>query len=340
LVTYDRQVTKVVAKTVADANTEASPIVPLLQASEFELKPEYVKDAQIFRYTTTLPPSTFSDANFNDTNWTPGPAGIGDTADAGARIRSLLAFGELWARSSFTLDKKPTGRLIVRMMYDEDTQVWVNGVRAADLNGYAQKYGDFLGSDAAVDALVAGKNTIAIHTNNTNGGRYVDVGLWLTDDPPAYRVADAPADTEAGLEYADYDLALNGLPADLSVNAPRQIGTSATIGNYAPALAADNARAIRLHGYVEVAEDGIYTFVLDTDDGARLKVGTQTVTESWRNDGNGVTKRTGNIALAKGKHEITLEYFANDNQGANFFTVGWSGPGFSQPSIAAGNLSH
>lgn len=340
LVTYDRQVTKVVAKTVADANTEASPIVPLLQASEFENKPEYVKDAQIFRYTTTLPANQFIDANFNDTNWTPAPAGIGDTPDAGARIRTLLSFGEIWARTSFTLDKKPTGRLIVRLMYDEDTQVWVNGVRAADLNGYTTKYGDYLSSDAATAALVAGKNTVAVHTNNTNGGRYFDVGLWITDDPPAYRVADAPAATAAGLEYADYDLALNGLPADLSVNAPRSIGTASTIGTYAPALVADNARAIRLHGYVEVTEDGIYTFVLDTDDGARLKVGTQTVAESWRNDGSGVTKRYGNIALAKGKHEITLDYFANDNQGANFFTVAWSGPGFAQTAIGAGNLSH
>ena len=57
-------------------------------------------------------------------------------------------------------------------------------------------------------------------------------------------------------------------------------------------------------------------------------------------DGNGVTKRTGNIALAKGKHELTIEYFANDNQGANVFSVAWSGPGFTQTSIGAGNLSH
>jgi hypothetical protein len=27
----------------------------------------------------------------------------------------------------------------VRMMYDEDTQVWVNGVRAADLYGWTNK---------------------------------------------------------------------------------------------------------------------------------------------------------------------------------------------------------
>jgi hypothetical protein len=342
LVTYDRQVTKVAAKTVAEANTDATtPVVPLLQASEFELKPQYLKDAQLFRYTTTLPASQFIDANFDDTSWTPAPAGIGDTPDAGARTRTLLSFGELWARTSFTLDEKPTGRLIMRMMYDEETQVWVNGVLAVDLNGYTNKYADYLGSDAAVAALVKGKNTIAVHTYNTNGGRYTDVGLWLTDDPPDYRPADAPATAAAGLAYSDYaNLTVNSLPADIGVNAPTQTGTASVVGSYTPALPADNARGLRLQGYVEVAQDGIYTFIVDTDDGARLKIGTQAVTEALRNDGSGVTQRAGNIALAKGKHEITIDYFANDNQGANVFNVSWAGPGFGAMPIAAGNLTH
>ena len=150
-----------------------------------------------------------------------------------------------------------------------------------------------------------------------------------------------PASTTAGLEYADYDLPLTSLPVDLSVNdPPRASGTATIVGTYAPALGADNTRALRLHGYVEVAEDGVYTFVVETDDGARLKIGNQTVAEAFRYDGNGVTKRSGNIALAKGKHEILIEYFANDDIGANFLNVGWSGPGFAQQAIPAGNLSH
>jgi hypothetical protein len=341
LVTYDRQVTKVVAKTVADANTDATtPIVPLLQASEFEVNPAYLKDAQIFRYTTNAPASSWADGAFDDTNWTPAPAGIGSTPDAGARGRTLLSFNEIWARTTFTLDAKPTGQLIVRAMYDEDTQVWVNGVRVADLYDFTQKYGDYLGSQGGVDALIKGKNTIAVHCNNTNGGRYIDVGLWITDNAPAYRAADEPASTQPGLDYSDYDLTLDSLPADLSVSPPRQIGTASVVGTYAPALAADNARALLLHGFVEVAQDGIYTFFVDTDDGARLKIGADRVAEAKRNDGTNITRRAGNIALAKGKHEITVEYFANDDQGANTFNVYWAGPGFNMTSIVAGNLSH
>jgi hypothetical protein len=341
LVTYDRAVTKVTAKSAADANTDVTtPVVPLVQASEFELRPQYGSEAQVFRYVTTAPAAQWLDKAFNDAGWTAVPAGIGDTTDAGSRIRTRLAFNELWARTAFTLAEKPSGTLIVRMMHDEDTQVYINGVRAADTYGWTTTYSDFLGSTDAMEALVAGENTIAIHTVNTNGGRYADVGLWLTTDAPTYRMPDQPPSTTAGLEYQDYDLALNSLPADLSGNTARQTGISTSVGTYAPALEADTTRAIQLHGYVEVVQDGVFTFYVDTDDGARLSIGTQRVAESFRNDGTGITQRAGNIALAAGKHEITISYFANDNQGTNTFGVTWAGPGFAQQNIPAGNLSH
>jgi hypothetical protein len=343
LVTYDRAVTKVTAKAFSDAVTGVTPeIWPLLQASEFPLLAAYATEAKQFRYTTTAPAAQWLEKVFNDAGWTEARAGIGDTADAGARTRTKLAFNELWARATFTLAEKPApgSHLIVRLMYDEDTQVFVNGVSAADAYGWVTSYRDYVGSAAAVEALVAGENTIAVHTNNSDGGRYMDVGLWITDEPPAYRDPDQPPATTAGLEYFDYDLALDSLPADLGINTPRASGVSTTIGSYAPALASDTTRALRFHGYIEVVEDGVFTFWVDTDDGARLSIGTQRVAESFRTDGTGLARRAGNIALAAGKHELTIDYFANDNQGANTFGVTWAGPGFSQQAIEAGNLSH
>jgi hypothetical protein len=313
-----------------------------VQASEFLLLPAYANEAQSFRYTTTAPANQWLNKVFNDNAWTTASGGIGDTTDAGARIRTKLAFNELWARTTFTLAQKPApgGQLIVRMMFDEDTQVYVNGIRATDTYGWVSSYNDFIGSPGAYDALEAGENTIAVHTNNTNGGRYMDVGLWVTDQAPSYRAPDQPAATSAGLEYFDYDLALDSLPPDVGVNTARATGTASVVGTYNPALASDTTRALRLHGYIEVAADGVFTFWVDTDDGARLTIGTERVAESYRNDGTNVTRRAGNIALAAGKHEITIDYFANDNQGANTFGVTWAGPGFAQQDIAANNLSH
>lgn len=342
LVTYDRQVTKVTAKTISDANTGAvSAIVPVIQANEFEGFTQYVKDATVVSYITTPPGAQWPNLTFDDASWPKGPGGIGNTADAGARIRTVSNANELWTRTTFTLDEVPSGRLFLRMMYDEDTQVFVNGVRAGDAYRWVTQYGDYLASDGASKALVKGENVIATHTSNLDGGRYVDVGLWVTDDPLTLRAADAAAAPTAGLEYADYDVVLDSLPADIAAGPfPRQTGTATTVGSYSPTLAADNTRALRLHGYVEVTQDGVYTFMVETDDGARLSIGTERVAEAFRNDGTGVARRGGNIALAKGKHEITIDYFANDNQGANNFSVLWAGPDFAQRAIAAGNLSH
>lgn len=79
---------------------------------------------------------------------------------------------------------------------------------------------------------------------------------------------------------------------------------------------------------------------VDTDDGAHAKTGATRVAESRRGQGANITKRTGNIALSKGKHELTIDYYANDDKGANYLEVTWAGPGFAAQSIPADGLSH
>jgi len=237
-----------------------TPVVPLLQASEFEVQPAYLKDAQLFRYTTNAPAAQWSDAAFNDTNWTSAPAGIGNTNDAGARIRTNLAFSEIWARTLHARREAERAAL-VRMMHDEDTQVFVNGVLAVDSYAYVSQYGDYMGSDAA-PARSCRQEQYRVHTINIDGGRYVDVGLWMTDDAPAYVPTTCPSRPRPGSTIpttTDVHVAAGRSHRD----APRQIGTATAVGTYAPALAADTTRALHLHGYVEVTEDGIYTFFVD-----------------------------------------------------------------------------
>jgi PA14 domain len=89
----------------------------------------------------------------------------------------------------------------------------------------------------------------------------------------------------------------------------------------------------------EAPADGVYTFYLDTDDGARLLIGTTTVATRTRTDG--VSLRSGNIAHASGKHPIQIDYFANTDQGnPNVLAVEWAGPGISKQAISADRLWH
>ena len=62
-----------------------------------------------------------------------------------------------------------------------------------------------------------------------------------------------------------------------------------------------------LKGYIQIPEDGIYTFSLLSDDGSILYIDGQEVIE---NDGpHGPVERIGQKALAAGLHEIEVDYF-------------------------------
>ncbi|MDE6500375.1 MAG: family 20 glycosylhydrolase, partial [Rikenella sp.] len=76
-------------------------------------------------------------------------------------------------------------------------------------------------------------------------------------------------------------------------------------------------------GYVEVPEDGIYTFALTSNDGSMLYVDGQLLID---NDGpHGDTRLTAQRALAKGWHRIRVEYFDMNNGG--MLSLQWQRPG-------------
>lgn len=67
------------------------------------------------------------------------------------------------------------------------------------------------------------------------------------------------------------------------------------------------AYAVLFTGYIEVPQDGCYTFHLRSNDGARLKVGGKTLADS--DQSHGPTTRRGMINLKAGKHAIEVAYF-------------------------------
>ena len=66
----------------------------------------------------------------------------------------------------------------MNIFYDEDTVIYLNGVKIAELAGYNIKY-EAVELDQAVikKTLKQGKNVLAIHTINKGGGAYIDVGF-------------------------------------------------------------------------------------------------------------------------------------------------------------------
>ena len=95
----------------------------------------------------------------------------------------------------------------------------------------------------------------------------------------------------------------------------------------------DTAFGFVFDGLLVVPVDGEYTFFLDSDDGSRLTVSTETLLNH-----DGVHElggeRTATRKLSKGLVPIKLEYFQRENRfGLN---VAWSGPTFTRRALSVG----
>jgi hexosaminidase len=74
-----------------------------------------------------------------------------------------------------------------------------------------------------------------------------------------------------------------------------------------PEEAAPEFFGLQLRGFVEVPEDGIYTFHLASDDGSILRIGGEVAVD---HDGlHGMTERSGQVALARGSHPLEVTFF-------------------------------
>ena len=138
---------------------------------------------QSWKYTTTAPAATWSQTSFDDSSWSTGNGGFGTAGTPGAIIGTTWSSSDIWIRQSFSassITAAQLSNLILRLHHDEAVQVYVNGVLATSLTGYWTSYGYVTMPAAAQSAIVPnGTNELAVHCNNTTGGQYVDVGIYL-----------------------------------------------------------------------------------------------------------------------------------------------------------------
>lgn len=101
-----------------------------------------------------------------------------------------------------------------------------------------------------------------------------------------------------------------------------------------PAYPKANSFGLIFEGYIEVPAEGIYTFYLTSDDGSVLQIGDRMVVHD---DGyHSAREVSGQIALAKGLHPITLKYF--EGGGGGSLRLLYKGPGIVKQAIANGML--
>ena len=68
--------------------------------------------------------------------------------------------------------------------HDEEAEIFLNGVLACKAGGFVSEYDEYPISPEALASLKPGKNSLAVHCHQTNGGQFVDVGIVCILPPP------------------------------------------------------------------------------------------------------------------------------------------------------------
>ena len=149
------------------------------------LVPTAEKTPVPWRYTLEKPAGDWFQPGFDDSTWKRGAAPFGREEPPIARKpNTVWTSDDIWLRREFDL---PEGRFTdpgLLMHYDEDAEVYINGVLAVKAPGFNAAYDLFDLPAEARRALKPGKNRFAVHCHQTVGGQYIDLGLEASVPAP------------------------------------------------------------------------------------------------------------------------------------------------------------
>jgi hypothetical protein len=170
LLTYDR-VMKLSADKIREVNQRAiestlnvAPLVPTAQTETVHWK-----------YTNSQPADDWFSTTFDDHAWTAAPGGFGEGG------RTAWRTPDIWLRHEFSADNlspEEVGQLVLVIEHRGDSQIYLNGVLAAEAPGRSSTYTLQELSAAAKTALVSnGKNVLAVHCHRLKAPPFIDAGL-------------------------------------------------------------------------------------------------------------------------------------------------------------------
>ena len=142
-----------------------------------------------------------------------------------------------------------------------------------------------------------------------------------------------PGEVAAGLRYKYFEGNFQRT-ADFLQAQPLETGV-------VPHFAIDSRKretffAFAFDGYIKIPKDGLYTFILQSNDGSRLLLDDRLLVN---NDGlHPIIERVKRTALQAGFHKISVLYFQEG--GTNFLKLLWKGPGFERQEIPADVFYH
>ncbi len=143
-----------------------------------------------------------------------------------------------------------------------------------------------------------------------------------------------PGKVEPGLTYRYFEGDFAKLP-DFTKLQPAASGTTPVVQRK-DVVKRPEKHAVEYTGFIDIPREGVWTFVLNSDDGTRLWIGDDLLID---NDGDyNPNDHAGNARLAKGLHPIRIAYRQRD--GGAKLDLRWSGPELNPGAIPATVLFH
>ncbi|MBS1511257.1 MAG: DUF4965 domain-containing protein [Bacteroidetes bacterium] len=125
-------------------------------------------------YTETTPAVNWMENNFDDSKWKKGIAPFGNIEGVS---KTFWTTRDIWMRRKFNLDNLDLKAPLLKLQYDDDVTVYLNGNLVYEAGCCAGKYLFLPMSEAIRSKLKKGENIFAIHVVNTGGGALLDAGI-------------------------------------------------------------------------------------------------------------------------------------------------------------------
>ena len=161
-----------------NVNFNWAPLPPPRQITT--VVPTSANGGVTWTYTTSQPTGNWFATDYNTTGWRSGEGGFGAAGPPGAVVRTQWNTSDIWARREINLTPAQLAnrdQLQLLLYHDENAEVYINGVPALNVQGYTSAYEPFEITKAALATLRPGKNVIAVHVHQTEGGQFIDLGL-------------------------------------------------------------------------------------------------------------------------------------------------------------------
>ncbi|MDO5570352.1 MAG: CotH kinase family protein [Bacteroidales bacterium] len=126
----------------------------------------------LWKTSLDTPPVDWYSVSFNDNTWKSQLAPFGTI-----NVCTSWTSSDIYIRRSFNVADDVIDNLqslILSIFYDEDSEVYINGVLAAQFQNYLVGYNKY---KIDKSLLKKGNNVIAVHCHQTEGGQYIDAGL-------------------------------------------------------------------------------------------------------------------------------------------------------------------